>query len=576
MMIRSRLHLIIARLNLILLMLSFVIILNLPVLRVYGQATDIRVVNPQTDDTQFQFYTNETSLGSRFNITIYVYDVTDLYTYQVKLYYNSTILNVSRGWIPPDNPDYIFYGENSFESPIIMHDPSIGDAVLVGGTLMGAIEGVSGTGLLAILEFEIIYAEEDTMKALGAVSCNLDLDNDDTFLWNSTAPWEEWISTSKTNGFYQYTWVELLEPYLEAIPRRHQSEKLEIFNITLWLHNIQSVHRLVNISFILSYDFTFLNVTQVSEGSFLAESGETDFNYTSALGNLTILNSLTPPYTEFPEGEGEIAIVTFKGIYQDAEEHSSNIMIQDIQLLDDSQTNILLQPELTRHSTYTIKPQTSQITINLPQERFVGENVIINGTISPEKNGAEVTIYHRIQGTTVWGTLTTTTSDNESYYAYTWKPDETNYLEFYASWPGDNFTLGAESTILTIEIKPSIITISLTPGETVNYGNNVTITGEIKPTNANVNVTIQYKPSGETNWILLGTVKTDSEGHYTYLWVNPDIGEYTVRSSWAEGTSSEKTIRVVTPIDILTYLPYIAIAIVIIIIVIVLYFKKIR
>jgi hypothetical protein len=336
------------------------------------------------------------------------------------------------------------------------------------------------------------------------------------------------------------------------------------------------VHRLVNISFILSYDFTFLNITQVSEGSFLAEIGETDFNYTSSLGNVTIVNSLTPPYTDFPDGEGEIAIVTFKGIYQDAEEHSSNIMIQDIQLLDDSQSNIPLQPELTRHSTYTIKPQTSQITINLPQEKIVGENVIINGTISPEKIGVEVTIYFRNQGMIDWHNLTIITSNNESHYAYTWIPDETGYFEFYTSWSGDNSTLGAESTRASIQIKPSIITINFMPKDTVNHGNNVTITGEIIPTNVNVNVTIQYKPSGETDWILLGTVRTDSESRYTYLWVNPDVGEYTVRSIWAEGTSDEKTIRVVGPFDIISYLPYIAIAIVVVVVVIVLYFKKIR
>lgn len=46
------------------------------------------------------FDTVTTPVGHRWNLTIWVRDISDLYAYQVMMIYNSTIVNVTRAWLP--------------------------------------------------------------------------------------------------------------------------------------------------------------------------------------------------------------------------------------------------------------------------------------------------------------------------------------------------------------------------------------------------------------------------------------------------------------------------------------------
>jgi len=522
-------------------------------------------------------------VGTRLNVTIFVYDVSDLQYFQVLLKYDSTVMNATRAWIPSDETDYVFYGKQSVSPGIYFYydDPIYGTSVLVGDSLLSTEDTFTGTGLLAIIEFEIIEAPD-----MGeALSCNLSIDNLDTFLVDSH---NNDIVTIKTNGYYQYTWVELLEPYLETKPPRYDAAKLETFDISVWLNNIASSHRLVNITFKLSYDATLLNVTQVAEGPFLTEIGATTFDYTDEAGNVTVLNYLVPPYTSFPEGDGEIAIITFQGIYQDAEEHSCDLKLHDIQLLNDNMNPVPFPPELTRHCYYTIRPATSLITINLSKDLVViGSNVTIDGTITPIRKGVEVTIHYRFVGF-LWENLSTPITDDDGRYTYTWSPDESGTFEFYASWPGDNFILGDESDVSqNLEIvykEQSTVTINIDPGTLVVVGQNITIKGTIQPKRAHVNVTIYYRPAGETNWILLETVLTDSQSRYTCTWLGPEIGKYEVKASWLgdastlEASSDIITVEIVEtlPVDFMAYLPYVLGGIAIVAVVVIVYFKKVK
>jgi len=52
-----------------------------------------------------------------------------------------------------------------------------------------------------------------------------------------------------------------------------------------------------------------------------------------------------------------------------------------------------------------------------------------------------------------------------------------------------------------------------------------------------VNVTISYRLAGNSEWTVLGTVKTDASGRYSYTW-NPPEGEYEVRA----GTVDAQTV----------------------------------
>jgi hypothetical protein len=167
-------------------------------------APAMSVVNPLTGNSDFIFYPNSTLLGSRFNATLWVYNVANLYAYQIRLDYNSSILRAVRAWLPTWNPQWVFYGKATIGSP-----PSFGPSyVRIGDIIASMYRTFSGTGMLSVIEFEIIYAPS-TEK----MSCNLDINNTDTLLLDPTA---NEISSAKKNGLYEYVQPMGIVPYVVA------------------------------------------------------------------------------------------------------------------------------------------------------------------------------------------------------------------------------------------------------------------------------------------------------------------------------------------------------------------------
>lgn len=121
--------------------------------------THVAVVNPQTGDQNFVFYDNTTSVGTRFNATVWVSNVTDLYSYQIYLTIDDSMLNITRVWMPAWDTQWVFYGKTVWSSPRVFFDDDADgyvEAVLFGDMILGNDQPrFDGTGLLALIEFEI-------------------------------------------------------------------------------------------------------------------------------------------------------------------------------------------------------------------------------------------------------------------------------------------------------------------------------------------------------------------------------------------------------------------------------------
>lgn len=599
---KLRLSVGIAEKLLILLVLASSITLYRIVPSVQGAANEIRVINPATDDTNFEFYTNTTFVEDRFNVTVYVYDVTDLITFQVCLKYNSTVLDPTGAWISEDDPKYIFYEKESFAiGPEFYHnDQRYGTSVLVGGALQGEVDGVNGTGLLAIIEFKIIE-KPDVDETL---SCNFDIDNATiTFLWDSQY---NDIEATRTNGHYQYTWTPPLA-YLVVEPQVYHASELETFNITIWLNNTASDQRLVYVRFSLCFSAILLNVTKVIEGDFLAGFGSTSFNHSITTGCVTIENNLTIP-SSFPQGDGEIAIITFQGIHQGTTELYCPLEFIDTQFLNDLDEAVSIIPN---DGHYTIAKTTGEITINVysdnwvkreeqSEERYIvvaGSNVTISGTIDPPEGGENVEIICKSSdNTTRWNVNSMT--DSNGHYMYNWTTGLENLgalLKFEAVWRGEAQEEIAESGVwsylgvqyLEVRIEEeSQITISVDP-ETVAVGGKVTIEGTIQPSGSakHANVTIKHRLANETVWSVLAETQPDSTGKYTHTWTAEKNGTYKIKAVWpgdlplvTGSESAEATVNVVEtlPVDFMAYVPYVVGGIAVIIVIAIIYFIKIR
>jgi hypothetical protein len=76
-------------------------------------------------------------------------------------------------------------------------------------------------------------------------------------------------------------------------------------------------------------------------------------------------------------------------------------------------------------------------------------------------------------------------------------------------------------------------TISLTLSSTyIVRGGTVTISGQLTPAGSNKAVTIYVRKSG-SQWSVLGTTITDSDGKFLFLWVPKSASTYYIRASWS-------------------------------------------
>ena len=119
---------------------------------------DIRVtlVHVYLGPSEITLNASEVPVGYRFNVTAWVSKVEDLFGYQVALYYNASVINVTNAWQPTWNSSYVFYGQTgkplnaSYE-----YFDSWGNC-LIGFSLLSGAESFSGNGSLAVFEFEIV------------------------------------------------------------------------------------------------------------------------------------------------------------------------------------------------------------------------------------------------------------------------------------------------------------------------------------------------------------------------------------------------------------------------------------
>jgi PKD repeat protein len=158
---------------------------------------EIRIVNPLTGGSDFLFTTSD-PLGTRFNATAEVNNTENLFAYQVYVTINDTLLNITRAWLPHWDASWVFAGKSSvrptpafydFDTDGSFESAKVGDSMLMG-------DPFTGSGLLAIVEFEIIH-----IPAQGTVSCDMTIDSTDTYLLNYDL---DEVPVTKTGGYYEY------------------------------------------------------------------------------------------------------------------------------------------------------------------------------------------------------------------------------------------------------------------------------------------------------------------------------------------------------------------------------------
>jgi hypothetical protein len=136
------------------------------------------------------------SIGTHFNVSVWVNDVTDLCAYSIQIKYNQSIVNCINASEPVDDPDYVLASVVPNTLIFTTAAPQAGSYTVAGSESPGnPAAHFNGSGLVTIFVFNITKVEGETL------SCNLTIDNAQTYLLDSYANFIEPLATE--NGHYQ-------------------------------------------------------------------------------------------------------------------------------------------------------------------------------------------------------------------------------------------------------------------------------------------------------------------------------------------------------------------------------------
>lgn len=151
-----------------------------------SQATTSIKVLPSTMTVNISEY-------SIFNVSVWVYDVADLFAHQVYLAVDDSFLYIKSAWLPVWNSSYVFYGKTSIKPAPALYDSNnndLYDSVKIGDSLIWG-SSFGGTGLLAIIELGVFE------RASIPATTVLNITNKDTYLLDTS---NAEIPTDKYNG----------------------------------------------------------------------------------------------------------------------------------------------------------------------------------------------------------------------------------------------------------------------------------------------------------------------------------------------------------------------------------------
>ncbi|MGQ9624691.1 MAG: cohesin domain-containing protein [Candidatus Bathycorpusculaceae bacterium] len=331
------------------------------------------------------YYTNTTSIGHLFNVTVICENVTvDLGGAQIYMEFNDSIINATRWWYVPEaeggfmpepvtalptppNPGYVHIGPGKGRIQV---------AVSKGGLPPTAPWGHDGK--IAIIEFNVTAVPTD-----GALTTALTINHTDTYLLDTSAT--EVPDVVKEDG--AYTIIYVLKPtvpsiWLEVSPNTYEALKLRPFNVSIVVKNVTQDLGLIGIQFILSFNSTFLKVEEIIPRDFLSNTtwapyGTVQSSYVDdrgvVYGELILPNSTGYWNPPFPEGNGTVATVTFLPIIH--ETTSFNITINplfDEFFLNKNGEYMPYLPAKNCHYTYTPLPLP---TLSVTPSEYIASHV---------------------------------------------------------------------------------------------------------------------------------------------------------------------------------------------------------
>jgi len=343
--------------------------------------------------------------GTQFTVTVKIYNVTNLYGFDLKFRWNTTCLEyVSHSVHVPRNT----YLDGVLWNPIL---PLADEVNSTAGTYWIAYSSMypapsfNGTGTVFTMTFEVVNQPYDHETG------GPNVDPIDTIL--------------------DFSSTDLAAEGGDPIPHCVESATIRIWEK---LSQISST-----ISITISPSITnFGENTTIRGGISPSRSANVTLLY-KLQGEAVWKNLIVIPTD--PEGKYAYAWTPSKAAVYEL----NATWLGDINTFPASQTGTLI-----------VNKAVPTITINVyPTQVTLGSNVTINGTTSLTTPGINfnITIQYRLQEDVEWTQLATVQTDTLGQYTHLWRLDKAGIYELRASWLGDQNTHPAESEHKTVRVE---------------------------------------------------------------------------------------------------------------------------
>jgi hypothetical protein len=263
------------------------------------------------------FYTNETRIGDRFNVTVLVDEASNVGGAQIHLEFDDSIINVTRWFEPKNDPEYIFYGRGTTALPTppdpnYLHISANKGRVEVAVSLFPTEEPwFDGDGKICIFEFKVTAAPPED----GELTCALHINTADTYLIDGDTS-EEVPGVTKEDGTYTFSWAGVPPPYLAVDPVSvrfgpYTSALDHTFDLTIYVKDVVPAHSLENVTFSLTYNQTLVSTGESNVTIDDLWEGPNEVVVSGGKVNVTVTNPSTTPTGNVPT-----VTITFKVEYQ--------------------------------------------------------------------------------------------------------------------------------------------------------------------------------------------------------------------------------------------------------------------
>jgi len=263
--------------------------------------TQLKIINPETGDGNFIFNPNTTNVGDTFTADVMVYNISQLFGWQVNITFNPVLINVVDIYT---TDDHVLAGQTTLPVSKIIDNEN--GYVVWGLTLGPGGTPFSGSGRICQILFQIIKAPQKGE----ILTCSIHIDQEGIYYTQLLTETAAEIPFVPYDGYYDFSWpIEIPPAVLKITPARVVDPSLTPCSSFAVNISIIDANLLAIINVTLTFNSSVLTVQTITLGELLPPDTEFLYYIDNEFG-FAVIEVEVPSSTSI-NGSGTLATLTF-------------------------------------------------------------------------------------------------------------------------------------------------------------------------------------------------------------------------------------------------------------------------